>query len=142
MSRKTILVAAHEIRGGTKAGPWVIDAGTPITPGLKKSHGLDADEVAALLDKGAVKEVSAHAPGPDDLAEELAAEKARAGKAEGEAHRLAGEVSTLTARVAELEAQLEAATARVAELEAQLEAATAPADGKPDKGPAEKADKA
>lgn len=102
MSKK-ILVAAHQLHGGTAKGKWVIEAGAEITAGMRKSHGLDAGDLEELIAKGAVQEVSARTA-PDDEAGEIAALRDIADKAVVEARRLSSENAALTARVAELEA--------------------------------------
>lgn len=103
MTKSKILVAAHQLRGGTKNGPWVIEGGEEITAGMRKSHGLNAEELEALKARGAIKEVSARTATAEDQAEALADAEARAAKAEAE-------VKELTQKVAELEKQLDAAT--------------------------------
>ena len=56
-----VLVAAHQIVGGSTAVPAQIDAGEELTAEKVKALGLSDDEVAALVAKGALIEVEARA---------------------------------------------------------------------------------
>lgn len=105
MTSKTVLVAAHQLKGGKseKSESIVVNPGDEITPAVAKKLGLGKDEIAALQAKGAINEVSAR----------LAAEDAGAGAAELEA-KLAAE----TKRANDAEARAAAAEAKVAQIEA------------------------
>lgn len=95
MSMKTtILIAAHELRGGVipkKGEPKqsiTVTAGEELTPEKAKALGLDRNAIDDLLARGSLAEVSARvAAGEagDEIAalrEQLAAERQRAEDAE------------------------------------------------------------
>ncbi len=93
-----ILIAVGELSGG---GITLAD-GEELTAEKAKKIGLEPDDIADLVTKGKLMEVSvrqAETIGSDELGDAIA----RATAAEGE-------VKTLTAQVADLTAKLEAAT--------------------------------
>jgi hypothetical protein len=101
MASTDIIIATREITGGTKEGKAVLHADAELTGDKQKALGLSKDDVAGLLDSGALLKVSAR------ISDEGAA--SGGGK---------------------LQAALDAANAKIAELEAALAEATKPADPK------------
>ncbi|MBM3928471.1 MAG: hypothetical protein FJ335_08455 [Sphingomonadales bacterium] len=95
MSKKNILIAAHELRGRPKAKDGetaervTIAVGTEITAKVKTQLGLDDDAVAKLRETGAIVEVPVSVASDlvddatlDDLRAKLTAAEKRATDAE------------------------------------------------------------
>ncbi|MBM3928288.1 MAG: hypothetical protein FJ335_07510 [Sphingomonadales bacterium] len=108
MSKKTILVAAHELRGRPKAKDGetaervTIAVGTEITAKVKGQLGLDGDAVEQLVASGAIAEVPvsiAEDPADggvlDDLRTQLTAAEQRATDAETKLAAAAAELKKL-----------------------------------------------
>ena len=67
MSKTTkILVAVHELSGGTKDGRAVAKPGEELDAPKLKALGLDNEAVAALVASGAVREVDARVASAND----------------------------------------------------------------------------
>lgn len=116
MATGKILIARHQLIGGKK-GSTTVSPGDQITDAVKKEFGLKAADIADLIDKGVIAEVSVHAETTADDADAnaaLAAEKKRADDAE-------------SALAAEKE-RADNAEAKITELEKQLKEAAKPAE--------------
>lgn len=98
---------------GAEPTRQVIPAGTHLTDALLKKHGLKAEDVRALLDRGHIVERMAHVvseAGDSPTALEVAAADARAADAESALASATAEIENLTAKVADLESQVAALT--------------------------------
>lgn len=108
-STTTVLVATQLIRGGTKGKDDSVDraelrAGEELTDARRKALGLSADDVKGLIERGAITERQARLAAGVDAVDpaDLAAETARANKAEAD-------LAAANERISTLETQLEAA---------------------------------
>ena len=123
MANKKIIVATREIAGGAKKPkdgerPDVVrlKPQEELTAAKKKALGLTNDDVAALVDSGALIEIPAHVS--DEDPGDAAAEKKRADAAEAELATAKSDLEKANEEITSLKAQLEAAQAAAAKAQA------------------------
>jgi len=67
MAKKQILVAVHEIPGGSKSEPFTLRAGEVLDPAAQKKLGLSSKELDGLVDRGALVAEDVYTAPPANL---------------------------------------------------------------------------